>query len=85
MEEIRSELHPTNGPPILRERPELSKRPEKGEATKERARRREWEQQRRAALRVVREEIASFFLVPWQHRISVGELLLFGESANLKS
>ena len=82
--ELRNELVPINRWCVLRNGHSNKKDRSKLNNTREGMKHREAEQQRRAAIRSLQDQISVFFLVQGQKKISVGELLLFGESNSLR-
>jgi hypothetical protein len=54
--------------------------PSKLDDSRKGVRHREAEQGRRTAIKCLQHQISAFFLVKGQKKISVGDLLLFGES-----
>jgi len=83
--ELRNELVPINRWCVLRDGRSNKKDPSKLDNTREGVKHREAEQQRRAAIRSLQDQISVFFLVQGQKKISVGELLLFGKSNSPRS
>ncbi|KAF9648412.1 hypothetical protein BDM02DRAFT_3269526 [Thelephora ganbajun] len=78
LQELGRELAPINGRRILREG-HSSNRKDSNESDDSRAKvkHRQVEQERRAAIRSLQDQISAFFLVPGQKKVTTGELLLF--------